>query len=64
MPPNKRQLNTVFQKYALFPHMTIAENIAFGLKIKGKTKSYIQDKIRYASSWSTLTATKTVCLIL
>ena len=48
MPPNKRQLNTVFQKYALFPHMTIAENIAFGLKIKGKTKSYIQDKIRYA----------------
>ena len=39
MPPNKRQLNTVFQKYALFPHMTIAENIAFGLKIKGKTKS-------------------------
>ena len=48
LPPNKRQLNTVFQKYALFPHMTIAENIAFGLKIKGKTKSYIQDKIRYA----------------
>ena len=48
MPPNKRQLNTVFQKYALFPHMTIAENIAFGLKIKGKTKIYIQDKIRYA----------------
>lgn len=48
LPPNKRQLNTVFQKYALFPHMTIAENIAFGLKIKGKTKSYINDKIRYA----------------
>lgn len=34
LPPNKRQLNTVFQKYALFVHMTIAENIAFGLKIK------------------------------
>ena len=32
IPPNKRQLNTVFQKYALFPHMNIAENIAFGLK--------------------------------
>lgn len=48
LPPNKRQLNTVFQKYALFPHMTIAENIAFGLKIKGKTKSYIDDKIKYA----------------
>lgn len=48
LPPNRRQLNTVFQKYALFPHMNIAENIAFGLKIKGKSKSYIQDKIAYA----------------
>ncbi len=48
LPPNKRQLNTVFQKYALFPHMNIAENIAFGLKIKNKPKSYIRDKIRYA----------------
>ena len=48
LPPNKRQLNTVFQKYALFPHMTIAENIAFGLKIKKKSKSYIEDKIQYA----------------
>ena len=36
LPPNERDLNTVFQKYALFPHMSIAENIAFGLKIKKK----------------------------
>ena len=48
LPPNKRNFNTVFQKYALFPHMTIAENIAFGLKISGKSKSYINDKIKYA----------------
>ncbi len=48
LPPNKRQLNTVFQKYALFTHMTIAENIAFGLKIKKKSKKYIEDKIKYA----------------
>ncbi len=48
LAPNKRQLNTVFQKYALFTHMTIAENIAFGLKIKKKSKEYIKDKIRYA----------------
>ena len=48
LPPNKRQLNTVFQKYALFTHMNIAENIAFGLKIKGKSKAYIDDKIKYA----------------
>ena len=48
LPPNKRQLNTVFQKYALFPHMSIADNIAFGLKIKNKPKNYIEDKIKYA----------------
>ena len=48
LPPNKRQLNTVFQKYALFTHMNIAENIAFGLKISGKSKAYIDDKIKYA----------------
>lgn len=48
IPPNKRNLNTVFQKYALFPHMSIAENIAFGLKIKNKPKAYIDDKIKYA----------------
>ena len=48
LSPNKRQLNTVFQKYALFPHMNIEENIAFGLKIKGKSKAYIRDKISYA----------------
>lgn len=38
----------MFQKYALFPHMNIAQNIAFGLKIKNKSKAYIDDKIRYA----------------
>lgn len=48
LPANKRQLNTVFQRYALFPHMTIAENIAFGLKIKKKSREYIKDKIKYA----------------
>lgn len=48
LAPNKRQINTVFQKYALFPHMNVAENIAFGLKISGKSKEYINDKIKYA----------------
>ena len=48
LAPNKRQVNTVFQKYALFTHMTIAENIAFGMKIKNKSKLYIQDKVKYA----------------
>ena len=48
LPPNERQLNTVFQKYALFPHMNVRDNIAFGLNIKKKSKSYIDDKIKYA----------------
>ena len=48
IPANERNLNTVFQKYSLFPHMTIAENIAFGLKLKKKSKEYINDKIKYA----------------
>ncbi len=48
LPANKRNINTVFQKYALFGHMTIEENIAFGLKIKNKTDAYIRDKIKYA----------------
>ena len=48
LPPNKRPLNTVFQKYALFTHMNVAENIAFGLKIKGKEKAEIREKIAYS----------------
>ena len=48
LPANERKLNTVFQKYSLFPHMSIAENIAFGLKISKKSKAYINDKIKYA----------------
>ena len=48
LPPNERNLNTVFQKYALFSHMSIAENIAFGLKISKRSKTYINDKIKYA----------------
>jgi len=48
LQPEKRQVNTVFQKYSLFSHMDVAENIAFGLKLKGKSDSYIRDKIKYA----------------
>ena len=48
LSPDKRNLNTVFQKYSLFPHMTVEENIAFGLKLKHKSTQYIKDKIAYA----------------
>jgi len=40
LPPNKRPINTVFQRYALFPHLNIYDNIAFGLKLKTKEVKY------------------------
>lgn len=45
-PPYKRKLNTVFQRYALFPHMDVFDNIAFGLKIKKMSKSNIEKKVK------------------
>ncbi len=48
LAPDKRNVNTVFQKYSLFSHMNVAENIAFGLKLKKKSRAYIDDKIKYA----------------
>lgn len=47
-PPNKRPVNTVFQSYALFPHMTVAENVAFGLKMQKVERSEIADRVRRA----------------
>lgn len=45
MPPNERQINTVFQKYALFPHLNIYDNIAFGLRQKKMSKDEIEKKV-------------------
>ena len=45
VPPYKRELNTVFQKYALFPNMNVYDNIAFGLKIKKEPKDVIEQKV-------------------
>jgi spermidine/putrescine transport system ATP-binding protein len=46
LPPYKRQINTVFQKYALFPHMNVFENVAFGLNIKKVPKDEIKKRVK------------------
>ena len=46
LPPHKRELNTVFQRYALFPHLDVYENIAFGLKLKGVPEKEIDQRVR------------------
>ena len=46
LPPYKRQVNTVFQKYALFPHLNVFENVAFGLRLKKLDEETINKKVR------------------
>jgi spermidine/putrescine transport system ATP-binding protein len=46
VPINRRPFNTVFQDYALFPHMTAAENIAYGLKVRGARKADIRERVQ------------------
>lgn len=46
LPANKRKVNTVFQDYALFPHLNVFDNIAFGLKLKKKSKKRLIKKLK------------------
>ena len=45
VPPHKRQLNTIFQRYALFPHINVYENIAFGLRLQKKSEKEIKESV-------------------
>ena len=54
-PPNKRPVNTVFQSYALFPHLTVEQNVAFGLLMKKQGSAEIADRVRRALDMVQLT---------
>ncbi len=45
LPPHKREVNTIFQKYALFPHLNVYENIAFGMRLKGRSEKEIKQTV-------------------
>ena len=55
MPPHQRPLNTVFQRYALFPHLNVYENIAFGLKLKKVVSREIDKRVRKALKMVSMT---------
>lgn len=50
LPPQKRPVNTVFQSYALFPHMSVAENVAFGLQMRNVPKADVEKRVQEALS--------------
>ena len=46
VPPHKREVNTIFQKYALFPHLNVYDNVAFGMRVHGKSEKEIQSTVK------------------
>lgn len=51
LPAEQRTVNTVFQSYALFPHMTVFDNVAFGLKMSGVAQEDIRQRVMEALEW-------------
>src|ERR1700736_5721620 len=49
MPPRERDIAMVFQSYALYPHMTVADNMAFGLRMRGMPKADIERRVKHAA---------------
>ena len=56
VPPHKRDIGMVFQNYALFPHMTVAENLAFPLSVRGMSKADVGEKVKRSLSMVQLDA--------
>ena len=46
LPPYKRNVNTIFQKYALFPHLNVYENVAFGMRVHKKKEAEIRERVQ------------------
>ena len=46
LPPHKREVNTIFQKYALFPHLNVYDNVAFGMRVHGKSEKQIKATVK------------------
>ena len=46
LPPHKREVNTIFQKYALFPHLNVYDNIAFGMRLKKKSEKEVKETVQ------------------
>lgn len=59
VPPSHRGVSMVFQNYALFPHLSVAENIVFGLKVRGVARSVIEDRLKKALDLLSLTPYQT-----
>ena len=56
LPPYRRRVNTVFQHYALFPHLTVAENVGYGLKIARLPKQEVESRVEHALNMVKMTA--------
>ena len=55
LPPHRREVNTIFQKYALFPHLNVYDNIAFGMRLKGKSEREVKETVHKMLSMVNLT---------
>jgi len=62
-PPHKRPVNTVFQRYALFPNYNVFDNIAFGLKLKGVERKQIETRVKRALKMVGMTDYEHACLL-